>query len=195
MVFASERLVVGLVATHVPLARVPETITAARYERTVRHLGEVLAALGGPRDGRRRRARVALAAVNPHAGEGGLLGDEEARVLAPFAARADTDEIEIIGPVPADAVFRDARAGRYDAVVAAYHDQAMIPLKLEGQGATANVTAGLPFVRTSPDHGVAYDLAGTGRADHAGMRRAIEIGVALWRGRGSIPRSRGEGAR
>jgi 4-hydroxythreonine-4-phosphate dehydrogenase len=179
MIFASRALAVGLIATHVPLRRVPETVTAGRYERTLRHLVEVLSALG-----KGRRPRIAIAAVNPHAGEGGLLGSEEIEVLAPFCeARRDGLAAEIFGPIPADAVFRDAFAGAYDGVIAAYHDQAMIPLKLAGFGLTANVTGGLPFVRTSPDHGVARDLANTGRADPAGMRLAIDIAIDLWAAR------------
>jgi len=179
MIFASRTLAVGLIATHVPMRRVPETVTVGRYERTLRHLLEVLAGLGkGP------RPRIAVAALNPHAGEGGLLGSEEADVLAPFCvAKRGAVPAEIVGPIPADAVFRDALGGAYDGVIAAYHDQAMIPLKLAGFGRTANVTAGLPFVRTSPDHGVARDLAGTGRADPSGMRLAIDIAIDLWAAR------------
>jgi 4-hydroxythreonine-4-phosphate dehydrogenase len=175
MVFVSPSLAVGLIATHAPLARIAETLTAERYARTLRHLAAVLRALGkGP------RPRIAVAAANPHAGEGGLLGSEEVDVIAPFCAAARAEgAAEIVGPVPADAVFRDAFAGAYDGVIAAYHDQAMIPLKLAGFGRTANVTCGLPFVRTSPDHGVAYDVAGTGRADPSGMRLAIDIALGL----------------
>jgi 4-hydroxythreonine-4-phosphate dehydrogenase len=179
MVFASPSLAVGLIATHVPLARVPGTVTAERYGRTLRHVVEVLCALGkGP------RPRIAIAAVNPHGGEDGLLGREEIEILAPFcAAMRGGVAAEIAGPIPADAVFRDAFAGAYDGVIAAYHDQAMIPLKLAGFGRTANVTCGLPFVRTSPDHGVARDVAGTGRADPSGMRLAIDVAIDLWAAR------------
>jgi 4-hydroxythreonine-4-phosphate dehydrogenase len=179
MVFASRSLAVGLIATHVPMARVLETVTADRYERTLRHVAEVLAALGkGP------RPRIAIAAVNPHGGEGGLLGREEIEILAPFcAAMKGAVGAEISGPIPADAVFRDALAGAYDGVIAAYHDQAMIPLKLAGFGRTANVTCGLPFVRTSPDHGVARDITDTGRADPSGMRLAIDLAIDLWAAR------------
>jgi len=179
MIFASRSLVVGLIATHVPLSRVPGTITVDRYGRTLRHVIEVLGALGkGP------RPRIAIAAVNPHGGEDGLLGREEIEILAPFcAAVRGSVAAEIVGPIPADAVFRDALAGAYDGVIAAYHDQAMIPLKLAGFGRTANVTCGLPFVRTSPDHGVARDIANTGRADPSGMRLAIDVAIDLWAAR------------
>jgi 4-hydroxythreonine-4-phosphate dehydrogenase len=179
MIFASRALAVGLIATHVPLRRVPETITVGRYERTLRHLWEVLSALGkGP------KPRIAIAAVNPHAGEDGLLGSEEIDVLEPFCeAMRNGPAAEIFGPIPADAVFRDALRGAYDGVIAAYHDQAMIPLKLAGFGLSANITGGLPFVRTSPDHGVAQDVANTGRADPSGMRLAIDIAIDLWAAR------------
>jgi 4-hydroxy-L-threonine phosphate dehydrogenase PdxA len=161
------------------LSRVPETITLGRYERTLRHLAQVLAALGkGP------RPRIAIAAVNPHGGEDGLLGGEEIDVLAPFCeANRRGPAAEIFGPIPADAVFRDALGGAYDGVIAAYHDQAMIPLKLAGFGRMTNVTGGLPFVRTSPDHGVARDIANTGRADPSGMRLAIDVAIDLWAAR------------
>jgi 4-hydroxythreonine-4-phosphate dehydrogenase len=176
MVFASRAgPAVGLVATHLPLGDVPGSVTPARLARTVLHLARVVGCL---RPG--RRPRIALAALNPHAGEDGLLGDEERRVLAPFVAgAADRSDLELVGPLPADCVFRRAWAGEFDAVVAAYHDQAMIPIKLGGIGAFANVTMGLPFVRTSPDHGVAYDRAGRGSADPSGMQLALEIGARL----------------
>ncbi|MCK9459133.1 MAG: 4-hydroxythreonine-4-phosphate dehydrogenase PdxA [Proteobacteria bacterium] len=179
MIFAARTVAIGLISTHVPLRLVPEALTAARCERTLRHLAELLSALGkGP------RPRIAIAALNPHAGEGGLLGAEENEILAPFCeAQRGSSIAEISGPIPADAIFRDAFAGAYDGVIAAYHDQAMIPLKLAGFGRTANVTAGLPFVRTSPDHGVARDIARTGRADPSGMRLAIDTAVDLWRAR------------
>ncbi len=176
MVFASmEGPAVGLVATHLPLRDVPASVTPERLARTVDHLARVVGRL---RPG--RRPRIALAALNPHGGEGGLIGAEERRVMTPFVASlAQNPDFEIAGPLPADCVFRQALAGEFDAVVAAYHDQAMIPIKLGGIGAFANVTVGLPFVRTSPDHGVAYDSAGCGVADPAGMRLALAIGSRL----------------
>jgi 4-hydroxythreonine-4-phosphate dehydrogenase len=174
MVFASDTLAVGLVATHVPLRDVPGTITEARCERALRHVVQVASAL---RPG--RALRIAVAALNPHAGEDGLLGTEERDVLVPFCRAARVRGLDVSDPIPADAVFRDALAGAYDGVISMYHDQAMIPLKLAGFGRTANVTVGLPFVRTSPDHGVARDLAGTGRADPSGMRLAVDIAVEL----------------
>jgi 4-hydroxythreonine-4-phosphate dehydrogenase len=176
MVFASpDGPAVGLLATHLPLREVPSSVTPERLTRTVGHLARVVRSLHPG-----HRPRIALAALNPHGGEDGLIGDEEQRVMVPFvAALAGEADLDLTGPLPADCVFRRALAGEFDAVIAAYHDQALIPIKLGGIGAFANVTMGLPFVRTSPDHGVAYDLAGRGAADPAGMRLALELGARL----------------
>ncbi len=175
MVFSSASLTVGLVATHVPMRDVCSSLTKEHYVRTIAHMVEIAGRLNPA-----GRPRIAVAAVNPHGGEGGLLGREEVDFLEPFCLEsAKKVDGEVFGPIPADTVFRDAMSGRYDGVVAAYHDQAMIPLKLSGFGLTTNVTMGLPFVRTSPDHGVAYDIAGTGKADSSGMMTAIEIGVRI----------------
>jgi len=177
MVFTDGRLAIGLVATHVAVAEIAATITPARYERTIRHLIAISTALG-----ERATPRIAVAAVNPHAGEEGRFGTEERDVIEPLC-RALTGRLEaqLFGPLPADTVYRDAFAGRYDAVVAAYHDQAMIPLKLGGLGRSVNVTMGLPFVRTSPDHGVAYEIARSGQADSRGFQLALDIAAALWK--------------
>jgi len=176
MLFVGETSAVGLVSTHLPLARVADAVTISRLERTFCHVIELLRARGA-----KGEIRVGVAGLNPHAGEGGLLGSEESEVIGPFCLRADreTDGVTVQGPFPADVLFRRAQSGDFDGIVALYHDQAMIPIKLAGVGRTVNVTMGLPFVRTSPDHGVAYDIAGTGRADQAGMIRAIELAVDL----------------
>src|SRR5690606_13456094 len=118
--------------------------------------------------------RLAVCALNPHAGEGGLFGDEEARILAPAVAA-----LEATGPLPADPVFVRAMRGEFDAVLAPYHDVGMTAIKVAAFGSAVNVTLGLPFPRTSPDHGTAFDLAGTGRADPSSMRRALELAAAL----------------
>ena len=179
MIFMSEKLAVGLLATHVPMDRVALTITTEHYERTTGHMIALLKEMRSD-----ERPRIAIAAFNPHAGEGGLLGSEETEILEPFCRDIrERVDAEITGPTPADTVFRDAMNGRYDGVIAAYHDQAMIPLKLMGTGSTVNVTMGLPFVRTSPDHGTAHDIARTGTADPTGMRLAIDTAVKLWRAR------------
>jgi 4-hydroxythreonine-4-phosphate dehydrogenase len=120
--------------------------------------------------------RLAVCALNPHAGEGGLFGDEEERVLRP-AVKA----LGAVGPLPADTVFVRAMRGEFDAVLAPYHDVGMTAIKVASFGHAVNVTLGLPFPRTSPDHGTALDIAGTGRADPASMRAAIELAVQLAR--------------
>ena len=117
---------------------------------------------------------MALCALNPHAGEQGLFGDEEARILAPAAERLDAR-----GPIPADTVFVRAMHGEFDAVLAPYHDVGMTAIKVASFGSGVNVTLGLPFVRTSPDHGTAMDIAGTGRADAGSMKAAIALAIEL----------------
>jgi 4-hydroxythreonine-4-phosphate dehydrogenase len=177
MVFTRGELAIGLVATHVALAEVASTITPARYERTIRHLVEISRALVS-----NRTPRIAVAALNPHGGENGRFGAEERAIIEPLIRDLGQRlPAELTGPIPADAVYRDAFTGRYDAVVAAYHDQALIPLKIAGLGRSVNVTMGLPFIRTSPDHGVAYELARSGRADVAGMKLALDIAHLLWK--------------
>lgn len=175
MVFSGQGLSVGLVATHVPLKDVPSTITAESLGRTVRHLAILSRALRPD-----SRPLIAVAALNPHGGEGGLLGTEEESIIGPFCHSYSNDELaEVIGPIPADTLFRQAMEGAFDGVVAVYHDQALIPLRLHGVGKMVNVTMGLPFVRTSPDHGVAYDIAGKKLANPAGMQLAIRLAAKL----------------
>jgi 4-hydroxythreonine-4-phosphate dehydrogenase len=118
--------------------------------------------------------RLAVCALNPHAGEGGLFGDEDERVLRPAA-----NVLGAAGPLPADTVFVRAMRGEFDAVLAPYHDVGMTAIKVASFGQAVNVTLGLPFPRTSPDHGTAFDIAGTGRADPSSMRHAIELAVRL----------------
>jgi 4-hydroxythreonine-4-phosphate dehydrogenase len=181
MLFLGPRLRVGLVTTHVSIASAPGEITEARVLRTVRHMGEALL-----RSITRDRPLVlGVAGLNPHAGEAGLFGDEEtrtlepamnaARKLAPFVDR----RIELRGPIPAETAFRIAVDGQLDGVVAMLHDQATIPSKLLDWGNAVNVTWGLPFVRTSVDHGVAYDAAASGKADPAGMAAALRLAQRL----------------
>ena len=169
------KLVVGLVSTHIAMRDVPDAVTPARVLRTFNHLVTMLTRMQ-PKE----KPRIAVAALNPHAGEDGLFGTEEQELFAPLCETlSERDVATIQGPLPADAVYRDALAGRYDGVIAAYHDQAMIPLKLAGVGQMVNVTMGLPFIRTSPDHGVAYDIARTGRASPSGFTLALDLAVAL----------------
>jgi len=176
MTFVSQRLAVSLVTTHIPLAKVPGSLTEAKLDRTLRHLFEMIRRVLG-----KDRPAIGVAGLNPHAGEQGLFGVEETDLLIPWMnrVRSRSPGFSIEGPLPCDSLFRDALAGRFDGVMAMYHDQAMIPLKLGGVGAWTNLTAGLPYVRTSPDHGVAHDIAGTGKADECGMSLALQRAAAV----------------
>jgi 4-hydroxythreonine-4-phosphate dehydrogenase len=176
MMLAGPRLRVALVTTHVPLARVPELLAADGGEGIVRAIVQTTDAL--VQSFRVGQPRIAVAGLNPHAGEGGHFGDEEARLIEPALARARAlvgDRAVLSGPAVPDVVFRDAVEGKYDAVVALYHDQGLIPVKLLDFDHTVNVTLGLPLLRTSPDHGVAYDIAGTGRARTASFMTALRL--------------------
>ena len=169
MMLAAAELRVVLVTTHVPLRDVPALLSADRIVRTGRVTEKALRDQFGI-----AAPRLALCALNPHAGESGLFGDEEQRILAP-AART----LGAAGPLPADTVFVRAMRGEFDVVLAPYHDVGMTAIKVAAFGRAVNVTLGLPFPRTSPDHGTAFDIAGQGRADHSSMREAIELAVRL----------------
>lgn len=176
MCFAAERLVTSLVTTHVPLADVPRALSPAGVSRATTELVRLLRASG------QTRPRVAVASLNPHAGESELLGDEERRAIVPgirLARRRVGKAAEIVGPVGAETAYRKAYAGEYAGVVAMYHDQATIPLKLVAFGDAVNVTMGLSIVRTSVDHGTAYDIAWSGRADADGMLAAMRLAARL----------------
>jgi 4-hydroxythreonine-4-phosphate dehydrogenase len=160
---------VVLVTTHVPFRDVPALLTLDRVVRTGKIVQRGLREWWGL-----ERPRLALCAVNPHAGESGLFGDEEERVLRPAA-----EALGASGPLPADTVFVRAMRGEFDAVLAPYHDVGMTAIKVAAFGRAVNVTLGLPFPRTSPDHGTAFDIAGTGAADSSSMRTAIELAVKL----------------
>jgi 4-hydroxythreonine-4-phosphate dehydrogenase len=169
MMLAADELRVVLVTTHVPFRDVPALLTQERVVRVGRTTARALQEWWGISE-----PRLAVCAVNPHAGESGLFGDEEARVLRPAA-----DALGATGPVPADTVFVRAMRGEFDAVLAPYHDVGMTAIKVAAFGRAVNVTLGLPFPRTSPDHGTALDIAGSGRADPSSMRAAIELAVRL----------------
>ncbi|MGE0440835.1 MAG: 4-hydroxythreonine-4-phosphate dehydrogenase PdxA [Gemmatimonadales bacterium] len=169
MMLAADRLRVVLVTTHVALRDVPALLTTDRIVRTGRVTARALREWFGIES-----PRLALCALNPHAGEQGLFGDEEARIFEP-AART----LGAAGPVPADTVFVRAMRGEFDAVLAPYHDVGMTAIKVAAFGRGVNVTLGLPFPRTSPDHGTAFDIAGQDRADAGSMREALELAVTL----------------
>jgi 4-hydroxythreonine-4-phosphate dehydrogenase len=190
MMLAGRRLRVALVTNHVSVRRMLKLLTSRRIFDTVAIVASSLSSDFGI-----ARPRIAVAGLNPHAGEGGAFGDEESRLVAPAVQRARRLGIEAKGPFPPDSVFFRAARGEFDAVVALYHDQGLIPVKLLDAllgDPAVNVTLGLPFVRTSPDHGVAYDLAGTGAASDRSMRAALAMAAAMARRRrrGSGPRRR-----
>ncbi|HET9438574.1 MAG TPA: 4-hydroxythreonine-4-phosphate dehydrogenase PdxA [Longimicrobiales bacterium] len=180
MMLAAEATALGgalrvvLATTHIPLAQVPRAVTSdllvEQVEISARalHTGWQLAA-----------PRVALCAFNPHASDGGLFGDEEKRVYQPAIARLRASGINVSDPLPADTVFLRAARGEFDVVVAPYHDVGMAAFKTAAFGQGVNVTLGLPFVRTSPDHGTAFDIAGQGAADSSSMEEAIRLAIRL----------------
>ncbi len=173
MMFHADRLRVVLATVHMRLADVPAALTAERLEHTIE-----LAAAELPRFGV-HSPRLAVAGLNPHAGEQGLMGTEELDVLAPAIARCRERGIEVRGPFPADTIFGRAIRGEFDAVIACYHDQGLIPIKLVAFGTAVNVTLGLPIIRTSVDHGTAFDIAGRGVADASSLVAAVQLAARL----------------
>lgn len=159
---------------HLPLKRVAQAISMERIVDKLRTLDRDLRSRFGI-----ERPRLAVTALNPHAGEGGLLGDEEQRLIVPALAQAQEMGIDVEGPFAADALFGRVDRQQYDCYLAMYHDQALIPLKMRGFGRAVNYTAGLPIIRTSPDHGTAYDIAGTNLAEPTSMVEALRLAVAL----------------
>jgi 4-hydroxythreonine-4-phosphate dehydrogenase len=172
MLFLGPRLRVGLVTTHLAVRAAVDAITPSRVARTVRHLGEALLCLEVD------RPVIGVTGLNPHAGEGGLFGEEEGRAIVPALAAAP-EGVRLEGPLGAETAFRWAADGTLDGVVTMLHDQATIASKLLDWGAAVNVTWGLPFVRASVDHGVAYDAAAAEKADAAGMEAALAMASAL----------------
>jgi 4-hydroxythreonine-4-phosphate dehydrogenase len=174
MMLWSPELAVVPVTIHLPLSEVPKRLTSDLVVET----GRVVA-----RDLTRRfgiaRPRLAIAGLNPHAGEEGALGDEDRAIVAPAIARLAAEGIDVRGPLPADSMFHAAARKTYDAALCMYHDQALIPIKTLAFDHAVNVTLGLPFVRTSPDHGTAFDIAGTGRADPSSLIAALQLAARL----------------
>jgi 4-hydroxythreonine-4-phosphate dehydrogenase len=173
MMFYSERLRVTLATVHLPLKDVPSALSADRLRDVIELTASWLPRFGFA------SPRLALAGLNPHAGEHGVIGDEEIHVLEPIAAECRARGINVIGPLPADTVFVRAARGEFDAVVACYHDQGLIPVKLLAFGKAVNVTLGLPIIRTSVDHGTAFDIAGKGVADPGSMVEAVLLAAKL----------------
>ena len=174
MMLASPGLRVALATTHLPLSAVPAAITRDALERALRIVHAELRTKFGI-----AAPRIAVLGLNPHAGEGGHLGREELDTTIPLLDALRAEGMQLLGPLPADTAFVPAQRTRYDAVLAMYHDQALPVLKSEAFDRTVNLTLGLPFIRTSVDHGTALDLAGTGRADPASLIAAAELALTL----------------
>jgi 4-hydroxythreonine-4-phosphate dehydrogenase len=164
---------VALATTHVPIKLVAAQLRAEAVQRAIELAAEACGDLDLPRH------RIAVCGLNPHAGEGGKLGDEEITIIKPAVEAARKKNLDVIGPLSGDTLFYYAYRGDYDAVVAMYHDQGLIPLKMVAFENGVNWTLGLPFIRTSPDHGTAYDIAGQGKADPSSMRAAIRLARRL----------------
>jgi len=175
MMFHSDALRVVLATIHIPLAEVPRTLTQPLMERTIALTARELPKFD------KAPPRIAVAALNPHAGEHGLFGREDDDVIAPAIEACRARGVDVRGPFPADTVFVRAHRGEFDVVVACYHDQGLIPVKLVAFGRAVNVTLGLPIVRTSVDHGTAFDIAGKGIADTESMVAAVLLAARLAR--------------
>ncbi len=182
MMLLADDFRVVLATRHIPIKDVAGSLTRSGVRNTIEMTADALRWLGV------RRKRIAVCGLNPHAGDGGAIGQEERTIIRPAMRAVRRKDIVLSGPVPADSVFRQVREGAYDAVVAMYHDQALAPFKMVAFEKGVNLTLGLPFVRTSPDHGTAYGLAGQGKVDPSSMIEAIALAAKLatrpnpWRG-------------
>ncbi len=176
MMLLGKRLKVVLATVHLPLVQVPKQLTPKRVRVTIELTYQSLRKYFGI-----PRPRIAVAAFNPHAGEDGIFGREEQRIILPAIKKASGQGIRVDGPLPADSLFYQAVQGEYDAVVCMYHDQGLIPLKLLHFFGGVGLTLGLPFIRTSVDHGTAYEIAGKNRADESSMKEAILLAAGLVR--------------
>lgn len=175
MMLMNNDLRIILVTIHVSLRDAIEQVTVESELRTIRLAHHAMTQLGIS------KPRIAVAGLNPHAGEHGLFGAEDNEIIQPAIQLAQSQGMDVSGPWPGDTVFMQARKGQFDIVVAQYHDQGLIPIKYLGVDEGVNVTVGLPFVRTSVDHGTAFDIAGTGKASHSSLRVAVEQAALLAR--------------
>ena len=182
MMLAGAKLRVALVTIHCALKAVPELLDRETVYKTIMITAKAL-----KEDLGFSNPRLAVAALNPHAGEEGLFGTEEQDIISPAISRAREQGIDVTGPFPADTLFHQAASGRFEAVVSMYHDQGLIPLKLLHFSDAVNATLGLPIIRTSVDHGTAYDIAGTGRADPSSLKAAILMATEMSKNRASQP--------
>ena len=179
MFFHAERLRVALATVHIAIADVARALTPELLASTIRITAAAMPAFGCA------RPRLAVAGLNPHCGEHGLMGTEDDTVIAPVVAALRGEGLDVAGPIPGDTVFVRASRGEFDAVVACYHDQGLIPVKLLAFGSAVNVTLGLPIIRTSVDHGTAFDIAGQDRADASSLVEAVVLAARLVHGRRS----------
>jgi 4-hydroxythreonine-4-phosphate dehydrogenase len=178
MMIVGGPLRIMFVTTHVAIRDLPRLLTQAKIEKAIRLAHLALTTLFGI-----KRPKIGVAALNPHAGEHGLFGDEEARVILPATRAAQMRGILASDPLPADTLFGKAVKGQYDSIVALYHDQGLIPLKLVAFGTCVNLTVGLPIIRTSVDHGTAFDIVGKGVADPGSLIEAIQLAAKIARRR------------
>ncbi|MGE9267259.1 MAG: 4-hydroxythreonine-4-phosphate dehydrogenase PdxA, partial [Verrucomicrobiales bacterium] len=172
MMLTAETITCALATTHIPLAEVPTSLDAERLLDVIRLTHEAMLRLRG-------RARLLMPALNPHAGEGGLFGDEEERLLRPVIAQARAEGIDLRGPLPADTAFLPRLRAETEAYVCLYHDQGLIPLKALAFDEAVNLTLGLPIVRSSVDHGTAFDIAWQGKASADSLRQALTLARKL----------------
>ncbi|MBR9841850.1 MAG: 4-hydroxythreonine-4-phosphate dehydrogenase PdxA [Rhodobacteraceae bacterium] len=178
MMLASDRLRVVPTTIHIPISEVPNALTETLLEETLR-----ITAQGLKDQFDIPAPRIAVAGLNPHAGEGGAMGREELEMISPLIERLKSEGMALLGPLPADTMFHEAARARYDAAVCMYHDQALIPIKALDFDKGVNVTLGLPFIRTSPDHGTAFDIAGTGQANPSSLIEALRMADRMARTR------------
>ena len=178
MMLAGDRLRVALVTIHCALKAVPGMLDTEMIYNTIAITARALS-----KDFGFEKPRLAVAALNPHAGESGLFGSEEKEIIGPAVSKAAHEDFNVMGPFPSDTLFYKAASGEFDAVVAMYHDQGLIPLKLLHFSDAVNVTLGLPIIRTSVDHGTAYDIAGTGQADASSLKAAIRMAAMMVKNR------------
>lgn len=174
MMFVAGRLRVALASDHVPLFELRNRFTIGLVHQPIDLLDRALREWFGI-----ERPRIGVLGLNPHAGEGGMLGDEEERIIRPALTMARTAGLNVTGPLPPDTAFTPDSLARYDGIVAMYHDQGLIPVKMAAMHEAVHVTLGLPVVRTSPDHGTAFDIAGKNRANAGSMRAALELAIRL----------------
>ena len=176
MIFVGQKLKVVLVTTHIPLSQVSKSITAKKVTEKIDLADQMLRRIFSI-----KKPKIGVCGLNPHAGEEGILGKEEKKVILPAVRSAVKKGIRAYGPLPSDSIFSPVVVRKFDCIVAMYHDQGIIPFKTQGLGQAVNLTWGLPFIRTSPDHGTAFDIAWKGKADPKGMINAILLAARLSR--------------